>query len=55
MDQQGTEPDLRIYAVVHRCERIHAILQTGPQSSLRSCQFQALGTALGQFGTETES
>jgi hypothetical protein len=28
LGQQGTEPDLRIYAVVHRCERIRAILQT---------------------------
>jgi len=27
LGQQGTEPDLRIYAVVHRCEGIHAVLQ----------------------------
>jgi len=34
--------------------RIDAILQTCPQGSLRSGQFQALDTALGQFGTETQ-
>ena len=52
LGQQGTEPDLRIYAVVHRCERIRAVLRTRPQGSLRSRQFQPVGSVLGQQGTE---
>src|SRR5215208_4245757 len=48
LGQQGTEPDLRIYAVAHRCERIRAILQTHPQGTLRSRQFYSLGATLSQ-------
>ena len=54
LGQQGAEPDLRIYAVVPRCERIQAILQLRPWGSLRSRQFQPPGAALGQQGTEAE-
>jgi hypothetical protein len=37
LGQQGSKREpLRAYAVVHRCQRIRAILQTRPQHSLRS-------------------
>src|SRR5215204_462839 len=55
LGQQGAEPDLRMYAVVHRCERICAILQTRPQGSLCSNQFQPLGSVFGQEGVELQT
>jgi hypothetical protein len=44
LGQRGAKPDLQRFAVSHGCQRIRAILQTRPQHSLRSYQFQPLGT-----------
>jgi hypothetical protein len=45
----------QVFVVEHRCERIRAILQTRPQGTLGSRQFQPLGAALGQQGTEADT
>src|SRR5215211_6319856 len=47
-DQSAELQACRVFAVEHRCERIRAIVETCPQGSLCSRQFQPLGTTLGQ-------
>jgi hypothetical protein len=53
LGQQGSKREpLQAYAVVHRRERIHAIVQTRPQSSLRSRRFQLLSAAFSEHGAK---
>ena len=51
--EQGTEhKPLLAFALLHRRERICAILQTRPQGSLCSNQFQPLGAIFGKQGAK---
>ena len=49
---EGAEPDLQRFAVAHGRKRIRAIVQTRPQGSLRSRQFQPLGATSGKHGAQ---
>jgi hypothetical protein len=46
---------IHAFAVLHRCQRIRAVLQTRPRGSLRSGQFYPLGTAFCERGAKLQS